>query len=155
VNGAGPTDARPPFKFAAQTRVAFSDTDAQGIVYYGRYMPYFDLARTEYLRHLGLLRTERGEGVGEFVMRASAVEYFAPARFDDLIEIYARVRRIGYTSSTWEFQAIGTDDGRLMVSAQQTSVFVDPSHRRAKAVPDAFSDVIREFEGGDLELKRA
>jgi len=154
VNGAGPTDARPPFKFAAQTRVAFSDTDAQGIVYYGRYMPYFDLARTEYLRHLGLLH-HQDRSLGEFVMRASAVEYFAPARFDDLIEIYARVRRIGYTSATWEFQAYGTEDGRLMVSAQQTSVFVDPSHRRAKAVPDAFSDVIRGFEGGDLELKRA
>jgi YbgC/YbaW family acyl-CoA thioester hydrolase len=49
---------RPPFKFSAQTRVGFSDTDAQGVVYYGRYMPYFDLARVEYHRHLDMLRTE-------------------------------------------------------------------------------------------------
>ena len=47
---------RPPFKFSARTRVGFSDTDAQGIVYYGRYNPYFDLARVEYLRSLGLLQ---------------------------------------------------------------------------------------------------
>ena len=44
-----------PFRFSAQTRVGFSDTDAQGIVYYGRYLPYFDDARVEYLRHLALL----------------------------------------------------------------------------------------------------
>ena len=36
---------KPPFRFSAQTRVGFSDTDAQGIVYYGRYLPYFDLAQ--------------------------------------------------------------------------------------------------------------
>ena len=48
-------DAKPPFKFSARTRVGFSDTDAQGVVYYGRYNPYFDLARAEWLRSLGLL----------------------------------------------------------------------------------------------------
>ena len=51
------TDRKPPFRYAAFTRVAFSDTDAQGVVYYGRYLPYFDLARTEYHRSLGPLAT--------------------------------------------------------------------------------------------------
>src|SRR5438445_12189045 len=91
------------FKFSAQTRVGFSDTDAQGIVYYGRYLPYFDQARVEYHRHLDLL----GEAMGEeqFVMRASSVEYFAPAQFDDLIEIFIRMRKIGRTSATYDCAA--------------------------------------------------
>ena len=38
------TERRPPFKYSALTRVWFSDTDAQGVVYYGRYLPYFDLS---------------------------------------------------------------------------------------------------------------
>ena len=62
------TDRRPPFKYSALTRVWFSDTDAQGVVYYGRYLPYFDHARTEYHRHLGVPRRSTG---AEFVMRAS------------------------------------------------------------------------------------
>jgi hypothetical protein len=54
------TNEKAPFKYAAHTRVGFSDTDAQGIVYYGRYVPYFDLARVEYHRHLALpVRAER------------------------------------------------------------------------------------------------
>jgi YbgC/YbaW family acyl-CoA thioester hydrolase len=61
----------PPFRFSARTRVGFSDTDAQGIVYYGRYNPYFDLARVEYLRYLDLLLRVAG---GDFVMRANTVE---------------------------------------------------------------------------------
>ena len=41
------TDRVPPYKYSALTRVWFSDTDAQGVVYYGRYLPYFDHARTD------------------------------------------------------------------------------------------------------------
>src|SRR5438270_12004467 len=100
-----PIDSKPPFKFAAQTRVGFSDTDAQGIVYYGRYLPYFDLARVEYHRNLGLLGMDIGAEGEEFVMRAVAVEYHAPAVFDDLIEVYVRISRIGRTSATYELAA--------------------------------------------------
>ena len=100
---------KPPFKLSARTRVGFSDTDAQGIVYYGRYLPYFDLARVEYHRNLGLLAMEAGPGV-EFVMRALTVDYHAPAVFDDEIEVYVRIARIGKTSATYEFAAYRARD---------------------------------------------
>ncbi len=145
-----PTGRRPPFKFSAFTRVGFSDTDAQGIVYYGRYLPYFDLARVEYLRHLGLLRLETGEH--EFVMRASAVEYFAPARFDDLLEIFVRLARIGRTSATFECEAHRVGDDLLMVTAKQTLVLVDLDERRAAEIPSDYRERIRAFEGTDVEV---
>jgi acyl-CoA thioester hydrolase len=142
------TDRRPPFKYAALTRVAFSDTDAQGVVYYGRYLPYFDLSRTEYLRHLGLLG--RG-GDGEFVMRAITIEYFAPARFDETIEVYCRQSRIGRTSSAFECAAYRLEDDALMVTAQQTLVYVDLAERKACPIPDDYRHAIRAFEGDDVE----
>jgi acyl-CoA thioester hydrolase len=146
-----PTDRKSPFKISAFTRVGFSDTDAQGIVYYGRYLPYFDLARVEYLRHLGLLRLETGIEEGhEFVMRASSVEYFAPARFDDLIEIFVRMARIGRTSATFECAAHRVDDDQLMVTATQTLVLVDLDERKAAPIPDDYRERIRAFEGTDL-----
>jgi acyl-CoA thioester hydrolase len=138
---------RPPFKFSARTRVGFSDTDAQGIVYYGRYLPYFDLARVEYHRTLGLLAMEiGGEGV-EFVMRALNVEYHAPAVFDDEIEVHVRVARIGNTSTTYEFAAYRASDDVLMVTATQTLVLVDLGERKAAPIPPAFREAIRAFEG--------
>jgi len=141
-------DTRSPFKFSARTRVGFSDTDAQGIVYYGRYNPYFDLARVEYLRMLGLLHRREG---GEFVMRANDVEYFAPAVFDDEIEVFARISRVGRTSVTFEFAAHREPDDVLMVTAHQTLVYVDPEERRAHPVPRAFRDVVVGFEGADVD----
>ena len=143
------TDRKPPFKYAAYARVGFSDTDAQGIVYYGRYLPYFDVARVEYHRQLGLLRLE--EGAHEFVMRACTLEYLAPARFDDLIEVFVRLSRIGRTSATYEFAAYRTDDDALMVTAQQTLVLVDLEERRAVEIPDAYRRRVLAFEGTDCE----
>jgi acyl-CoA thioester hydrolase len=143
--------ARPPFKFSAQTRVGFSDTDAQGIVYYGRYLPYFDLARVEYHRNLGLLGMEIGEEGQEFVMRALTVDYHAPAVFDDLIEVCVRLARIGRTSATYELAAYRARDDVLMVTATQTLVLVDLDERKAVPIPDAYRDAIRAFEDDDLE----
>jgi acyl-CoA thioester hydrolase len=142
------TDRRPPFKYSALARVGFSDTDAQGIVYYGRYLPYFDSARVEYHRHLDMLET-RPRDV-EFVMRASTIEYLAPARFDDLIEVFIRVARIGRTSVTYECAAY-REDNVLMVTAAQTLVLVDLDERKACAIPDWYREKVGAFEGGDLE----
>ena len=144
------SDRKPPFKYAAYTRVGFSDTDAQGIVYYGRYLPYFDLARVEYHRHLGALRLEAGDN--EFVMRACAIEYHAPARFDDLLEVFVRLARIGRTSATYEFGAYRVDDDALMVTATQTLVLIDIEERRAVAIPESYRRRVREFEGEDCEV---
>jgi acyl-CoA thioester hydrolase len=142
------SDRKPPFKYAARTRVGFSDTDAQGIVYYGRYLPYFDLARVEYHRHLAL-NADLLDG-NEFVMRALAVEYHAPAVFDDTIEVYVRLARIGRTSATYELAAYREEDDVLMVTATQTLVLVDLLERKACPIPDAFTERLRAFEGDDL-----
>jgi acyl-CoA thioester hydrolase len=139
---------KPPFKFSARTRVGFSDTDAQGIVYYGRYNPYFDLARVEYHRKLGLLRRD---WPGDFVMRANDVEYFAPAVFDDEIEVFVRVSRLGRTSVTFSFAAYRVADDVLMVTAHQTLVYVDLAEHRACPVPEQYKTAVLELEGDDVE----
>src|SRR5215208_611149 len=114
-----------PFKFSARTRVGFSDTDAQGIVYYGRYLPYMDLARVEYHRMLGLLGMDTGEPGVEFVMRACTIEYHATAEFD----------------------AHRTRDGELVVTATQTLVLVDLDERKPRPIPNEFRNAIRGYEG--------
>ena len=140
------TDRRPPFRYSALTRVWFSDTDAQGVVYYGRYMPYFDHARREYHRHLGSPQVEGGE----FVMRAMQVEYHAPARFDDVLECFVRVARIGRTSITYEVAAYRLPDDVLMVTGTQTAVLIDKATRLPLPIPASSMTMVTEFEHHDL-----
>ena len=83
-------------------------------------------------------------------MRASHVEYHAPARFDDLLECFARVSRIGRTSVTYDFLALRLPDDTLMVTATQAIVLVDRATRRPAAIPESVREPIRAFEGNDL-----
>ena len=139
------TDRRPPFRYAGVARVAFSDTDAQGVVYYGRYLPYFDLARTEFHRHLGRVHLDNVD----FAMRAVSVEYVAGARFDDLLEIFVRIERMGTTSITYDHAAYRlNEDGSdtLMATAKATLVAIALDERRAVPVPDAFREQVEAFQ---------
>ena len=126
-------------------RVGFDETDAQGVVYYGRYLPYFDRARVEYQRHLGLLHALPGRL--ELVMRRSSQEYEAPARFDDLLEVFVRIARIGRTSTTFEFRVRKLEDGTPLVIADQVMVLIDADSRTPTEVPLAWRRVIEQFEG--------
>jgi acyl-CoA thioester hydrolase len=138
------TERKPPFRFGVYTRVGFSDTDAQGVVYYGRYLPYFDLARTEYLRRVTPLLVQGCE----LVLRAQTVEYQAPARFDDLLEVFVRIPRIGRSSLTWELAAykLGGEEELLVTTAMQTQVLIEKATRVPQAIPDAFRAAVAAVE---------
>ncbi len=87
----------------------------------------------------------------EFVMRACTIEYFAPAVFDDLIDVYVRMARIGRTSVTYELAAYRSRDDVLMVTATQTLVLVDLDERKAAPIPDSYREAIKAFEGRELD----
>jgi acyl-CoA thioester hydrolase len=86
----------------------------------------------------------------EYVMRASNVEYHGPARFDELLECFVRISRLGRTSITYECAAYRLSDGDLMVTATQTLVLVDLRTRLPEPVPEVAREPIRAFEGGDV-----
>ena len=83
-------------------------------------------------------------------MRASNVEYHAPARFDDLLEVFVRISRIGRTSATYECAAYRLPDDTLMVNGTQTIVLIDPGSRQPLPIVEAVRAPIRAFEGTDL-----
>ena len=141
---AGPTSAQEPYRFSARMRVGFDETDAQAVVYYGRYFPYFDRARVEYQRHLKLLHT-LPHGL-EFVMRRVVCEYEAPARFDDEIEVYIRTAAIGRTSWRWQMAVHHCESGTLLVHAEQVMVLIDRAVREPHPVPPGIREAVEAFE---------
>jgi acyl-CoA thioester hydrolase len=143
---AGPTTAQVPYRFSARMRVGFDETDAQAVVYYGRYFPYFDRARVEYQRHLRLLHT-LPDGL-EFVMRRALCEYEAPARFDDEIEVFIRTAAIGRTSWRWEMAVHHCESGTLLAHAEQVMVLIDRGAREPHPVPPGIREAVEAFEAG-------
>jgi acyl-CoA thioester hydrolase len=86
-----------PFEHAV--RIYWEDTDAGGIVFYANYLKFFERARTEWLRALGIgqhaLRQETG---GMFVVSETAIKYHRPAQLDDLLRVTARLSEGGRAS---------------------------------------------------------
>jgi len=93
--------------FTWPVRVYWEDTDAGGIVFYANYLKFFERARTEWLRHLGIgqqmLREKEG---GMFIVSETRVQYHRPSRLDDLLLVTARVQEAGRASLTIEQRAL-------------------------------------------------
>jgi acyl-CoA thioester hydrolase len=84
-------------------------------------------------------------------MRALSVEYEAPARFDDLLEIFVRTTRIGRTSVTAECAAYRVADQHLMCRAHLTLVLIETATRTPTPISDDYRRAIAAFEGPSLE----
>lgn len=97
---------RPP-TFTWPVRVYWEDTDAGGIVFYANYLRFFERARTEWLRHLGVGQQALRDALsGMFVVSETQVRYHRPARLDDLLLVTARVLEAGRASLTIEQHAL-------------------------------------------------
>ena len=82
----------PPHRF--NVRVYYEDTDFSGIVYHAAYLHYFERARTEFLRALGIHHSELiREGIA-FAVRAMTIEFDAAAQIDDMLEVETAVEAV-------------------------------------------------------------
>ena len=85
-----------PEPFAWPVRVYYEDTDAGGVVYYANYLKFAERARTEWLRTLGFGQTELAEREKiAFVVRSAAIEFIAPARFNDALRVTVELIKVG------------------------------------------------------------
>ncbi len=88
-------------------RIYWEDTDAGGIVFYANYLKFFERARTEWLRSLGIeQRRLKDELHGMFVVAKTSVRYVAPARLDDELIVTARAESVGNASLIINQQAL-------------------------------------------------
>ena len=85
--------------FRFPIRVYWEDTDAGGIVFYANYLKFFERARTEWLRSLGLEQQQLRETTGGmFVVSQTAIHYHRPARLDDHLQVTASLAEGGRAS---------------------------------------------------------
>src|ERR1700691_4380855 len=110
------------FRFHHDLRVRFAETDLQAIVFNGNYLTYYDTAWTEYLRQCGFTYRELIDSGVDTVLARSELDFKAPAKFDDILEIYTRISKIGNTSIIFDFEIYRASDDRLIGSA--TSLYV-------------------------------
>ncbi len=123
-------------------RVYYEDTDAGGIVFYANYLKYFERARTEWLRAAGIAQQVLAEQERRiFVVKSTAIDYHAPAKLDDQLEITVEISKLGRASVAFLQQAwcLGTagEAPRLLCSGGIRVACVDADSLRPAPMPAA------------------
>jgi acyl-CoA thioester hydrolase len=123
-------------------RVRYAETDQMQFVYYGNYAAYFEVARVELLRKLGLSYKQLEDmGIWMPVMEYH-VQYKYPAKYDDVLSIKVAVKEM--PSSKMIFEYITQCDDKLINTAYTTLVFVDQSTSRPVRCPQLLKDILKD-----------
>lgn len=123
-------------------RVYIEDTDAGGIVYYVNYLKYFERARTELIRSLGVDKTAVMEDGSVFVVTSAAIDYLAPARLDDQLEAVAEVVNSG--AATIEFRQSVVRSGIELASGQVRVALTDAESRKPKRMSQGLRELLTQ-----------
>jgi acyl-CoA thioester hydrolase len=127
-----PADRAAPFSHTL--RVYWEDTDAGGVVYYANYLKFFERARTEWLRHLGVGQQGLRERTGAvFVVTDTLLRNRAPARLDDELRVTVQLRRHG--SASLELLQQAWRDATLVAEAEIRIGCVDQGTFRPRRIP--------------------
>ena len=131
--------------FRWQLRVYYEDTDAGGIVFYANYLKFFERARTEWLRAAGVGQQQlSAETSCMFVVKSTSIDYHAPAKLDDCLEISVRVQKLGRASVLFTQEAWRVNDhppARLCTSNIRVGCVDMTSMRPTEIPPAAFKKI--------------
>jgi acyl-CoA thioester hydrolase len=134
------------YRFHYPVKVRYAEVDAQQHVFFGHYLTYFDIALVEYMRAIGHpYRDMIDLGVDMFYAHAEC-DYRGRARFEDVLDVHARIGHIGNTSFTFDFAAYRRADGKLIATGRIVAVAVDVGSQEPTRVPEALRLAVRRFE---------
>ncbi|RKF43424.1 tol-pal system-associated acyl-CoA thioesterase [Paraburkholderia fungorum] len=134
--------------FTWPIRVYYEDTDAGGIVFYANYLKFFERARTEWLRACGVDQNRLAdEADAIFIVRSTAIDYRAPARLDDVVNVVSRIERLGRASV--DFVQEAWRDDTLLASGAIRIGCVERIALRPAAIPAPVLAALRRGPGAN------
>jgi acyl-CoA thioester hydrolase len=133
------SEALMPFRY--YLRVRYVECDAQKVVFNSRYAEYVDVAMNEYLRAIGIL-DQFFTGDLDFQLVKQTVEWKAPARYDQVLELSMRTTRLGTTSFTVSVEFRIAGDDRIIVTVETVYVLMNASTLTKRPIPDAVRNAL-------------
>lgn len=128
-------------------RAYFEDTDLSGVVYHANYLRWFERARSDFVRLLGIdQRAVNEAGEGAFAIAELTIRYAAPARLDDVVRIETLCEELGAASCRMHQKAV-REDGVLLAEARMRVGFVAPDGRPRRMPAswrEAFASILSE-----------
>jgi acyl-CoA thioester hydrolase len=128
-------------RFSTKIRVRYSETDKMGFCYYGNYAQYFEVARVEALRELGIVYKNLEENGILLPVTDFKISYKQAAKYDDVLEIRTVISKLEGTRITFQYEVYNEAVVKLN-EAETTLVFVDATSMKPMAVPKFISNLV-------------
>ncbi|MBP6517096.1 MAG: acyl-CoA thioesterase [Chitinophagales bacterium] len=133
------------YRYKHTVRVAYADTDQMGVVYYGNYARFFEVARTEALRSLGIRYADLERAGVMLPVTRMHVKYIRPALYDDLLTIEVIIPTIPDRMITFEY-VLFNEKGEKLVEAETQLMFMDATSRKLIHAPESVVSSFKEVK---------
>jgi acyl-CoA thioester hydrolase len=131
-------------EFHWPVRIYWEDTDAGGIMFYANYLKFFERARTEWLRSLGISQHALREATGGmFVVSDTQIRYLKPARLDDELIVTASLHEMGRASMTITQKAMTSVGAQLICEGTIRIGWVDASTHKPARIPNNILETLK------------
>lgn len=126
-------------KSSIDIRVRYGETDQMGIVYYGNYPSYFEVARTEWLRNLGVTYKNMEQNGIKLPVISLNVQYIKPAKYDDVLTVHVTLKKRPMVKIEFDYEI--TNQNREKISTGKTTLaFIDSRTNKPIKCPDYILD---------------
>jgi acyl-CoA thioester hydrolase len=128
--------------YDAVVRVRYAETDQMGVVYHSNYYIYFEVARVEYMRNLGIdYRQMEIQDDSFIVVAESRCRYRKPARYDDLLRIRTRVISLKRRTIHFGYEVLRDESGEILATGETAHVVCDRAGR-PKSLPEKYRSIL-------------
>ncbi len=129
---------------AIAIRVRYSETDRMGFVYYGNYATYFEVARVELLRSVGVNYKELEDSGIALPVLEFKIKYIKPAFYDEVLTVKIKVNELPGIRIKFNYETLNSE-GVLLNIAETTLVFVNTKTMKPTMIPEYVLEKIRPF----------
>jgi acyl-CoA thioester hydrolase len=132
------------FSHTIEVRIRYSETDRMGYAYYGNYATYFEVARVEALRKLGVNYKELEDEGTLLPVSEFSIKYLKPAFYDDLISVTVSIHQLPTARIRFTYET-KNETGVLLNTGETVLVFVDKTSGKPKPAPARILDKLKQF----------
>ncbi|MBI4931897.1 MAG: acyl-CoA thioesterase [Bacteroidetes bacterium] len=132
------------FTSEVKLRVRYGETDRMGYAYYGNYAEYFEVARVETLRELGMNYKDMEDNGIMLPVYTFSVKYFKPAFYDDLLTIKCSIKEMPKARITFFYETFN-EKNELLNTGEVTLVFIDREKNKPMGAPAEFIEKIKKY----------
>ena len=144
-----------PTPYIIEEYVRWSDVDFAGIIFYGSFVRFFEIAETELFRSCGLAYKDVFDRYDIFLPRKAVhSEFFHPPRLDDRLRVATYVGRVGTTSMTLNFDVLRDGTPLLAAAGWMVLVCVDRAALRPRPLPPGLVEALRPHTLPMVEARR-